>query len=155
MVPWRAPVYGHPMTHKTSDSPRSPYAISLTLVALAIVLVPRAFAVPAPNLLGTYRGSYVRTGQVSAESFEIEVEKQHGRRLRVSIFASNEPEFRGRAKLMRDDVTLALHTRATGRGAARLSGNGEVTDGGAAITGTFLIQKRGVTDRDGTFSVAR
>ena len=136
-------------------STRSVPSTWLVLVSLALLVVPLAAATPAPNLLGTFGGSYMLTGQGNSETFNIEVERQHGHRLRVSIFATNQPEFRGRAKLMRDNVTLTLHTRATGRGAARLSGTGAVGDGGATIAGTFLIHQRGVADRTGMFSVTR
>ena len=134
---------------------RSTLSTWLMIVPLALLVVPLATAAPAPSLLGTFGGTYMLTGQTTAETFEMEVERQHGRRLRVSIFATDQPEFQGRAKLMRDNVTLTLHTRATGRGAARLSGTGAVGDGGATISGTFLIHQRGVADRAGTFSVVR
>ena len=125
------------------------------LVPLALLVVPLAAAAPAPSLLGTFYGSYMLTGQSTPGTFEIEVERQHGRRLRVSIFATDQPEFRGRAKLMRDNVTVTLHTRATGRGAPRLRGTGAVDSNGTTIAGTFLLHRPGVEDRTGTFSVAR
>ena len=136
-------------------SPRSARSTWLILGPLALLIVPLAGAAPAPSLLGTFGGNYMLTGQTTPETFEIEVERQHGRRLRVSIFATDQPEFQGRAKLMRDNVTLTLHTRATGRGAPRLRGSGAVGSDGTTITGTFLIHRRGVEDRTGTFSVAR
>jgi hypothetical protein len=108
-----------------------------------------------PNLVTTFGGTYQLTGQTSAYTFQLEVEQQHGRRLRVSIFAVNQPEFRGRAKLLRDNATLTLHTKATGRGAARLRGMAQVDAGGTTISGTFVLHQKGLADRTGTFSVAR
>lgn len=49
---------------------------------------------------------------------------------------------------MRHNVTLTIHTRATGRGAPRLRGTAAVGSDGTTIAG-------GVEDRTGTFFVAR
>jgi hypothetical protein len=66
----------------------------------------------------------------------------------------NLPEFRGRARLKRDNVSLAMTTHATGRGAPHLHGTATLDGTGATMTGTYLIRQRGVADRTGTFSVA-
>lgn len=138
--------------------PRAPIRShrSIWLVALSIAAGgPLAAATPPPNLVGTFSGTYQLSNQTSAETLQLEVERQHGRRLRVSIFAMDQPEFQGRAKLLRDGVSLTLHTKATGRGAARLRGTGDVGNAGTTISGTLILHQRGLEDRAGTFSVFR
>jgi hypothetical protein len=120
-------------------------------------LVARAAVGASPiSLLGRYAGTYVVDGTSATQSLQIEVEKQHGRRLRVSVFAMNQPEFRGRGKLSKDDSTVTAATRATGkRQVPHLMLTATVSDGGATVAGTFLLKHHGRPDVTGTFSVGR
>ena len=140
-----------------SNPSRSRISPWLGLMGLALVLLPapRAAALPALNLLGTFSGTYLLDGRTTAETFELEVERQHRHRLRVSIFAVDQPEFQGRGRLTSDNTTLQLHTHATGRGAPRLRGTAAVTDAGNSLTGTFSLKQVGHAEVTGTFFASR
>lgn len=140
-----------------SNPSRSRIASWLGLMGLALVLLPapRAAALPALNLLGTFSGTYMLDGRTTAETFELEVERQHRHRLRVSIFAVDQPEFQGRGRLTGDNTALKLHTHATGRGAPRLRATATVTDGGNSLTGAFSLKQVGHVAVTGTFFASR
>ena len=81
------------------------------------------------------------------------MEKQHGRRLHVSILAMNEPEYMGRGHLTADNTSVKLATHATGR--RRLVLIASVLDGGATLDGTFTSKRPGRAAVAGTFTVGR
>lgn len=123
--------------------------------AAALLLVTSLAAAALPNLAGTFPGTYLIDGTSNAQSLSIEVEKQHNRRLRLSVFASNEPEFRGRGKLSKDGASFTASTKATGRHAPHLKLTGTVGVGGSTLDGAFRLRRRGRADVTGTYSVAR
>jgi hypothetical protein len=113
-----------------------------------------AGAEPPPDLLGFYSGTYLSDSPgSSAQTLQLEVEKQHHRRLRVSVFAANRAEFQGRGHLLHDNVTLKMKTKATGRGAPHLILT--ATLDGSTVAGTYLVKQRGRPDETGIFSVSR
>jgi hypothetical protein len=113
-----------------------------------------AAAEPPPDLVGFYSGTYLsdRPGS-SPQSAQLEVEKQHHRRLKVSVFAVNLPEFQGHGHLLHDNVTLNMKTKATGRGAPHLILT-TLLDG-STISGSYVTKRPGLPDDTGTFSVSR
>lgn len=125
-------------------------AIAAAILLAATTLCPAA---TPPDLTGRFSGTYLVDGTAAAQSLQIEVESQHGRRLKVSVFAMNEPEYMGHGHVSRDGTTAKLATHATGRRHLILMAN--VGGGGTALEGTFTAKRRGHASRTGTFSVAR
>ncbi len=127
----------------------------LLAIAAAILLFTTAPspAATAPDLTGRFSGTYLIDGTSVAQSLQIEVEKQHGRRFKVSVFALNEPEYMGRGRLARDGTTAKLVTHATGRRHLILMAN--VGGGGTELDGTFIGKRPGHASTTGTFSVSR
>src|SRR5262245_29694534 len=91
------------------------HARAFALVSGVIVAAGgAALATTPPSLAGRSSGSYVIGGTTSSQSLQIEVEAQHGRRLRVSLFAMNQPEYQGHGRLAHDDATVRMALHATG-----------------------------------------
>ena len=128
--------------------------IRLASLIVLVALPTLAAAEAPPDLVGLYSGTYLsdRPGS-SPRSAQLEVEKQHHRRLKVSVFAMDLPEFQGHGRLSHDDVTLDMKTKATGHGAPHLILT-SVLDG-ATISGTYATKQHGETSDTGTFSVSR
>jgi len=133
---------------------RSWAMVALT-AGLVVALVRPLAAVPPLSLLGTFSGSYVQSGSGTPHTLQIEIEKQHRRRLRVSVFAMNQPEYQGPGKLSKDNGTVTAKTRATGKGAPRFLVTATVSDAGHTLAGGYTIRSKGRADVTGTFSVAR
>jgi len=134
---------------------RSWAMVALT-AGLVVALVRPLAAVPPLSLLGTFSGSYVQSGSGTPHTLQIEIEKQHRRRLRVSVFATDQPEYQGPGKLSKDNGTVTATTRATGRGnVPRFLITATVGGGGTTLSGGYTIKARGRADVAGTFSVAR
>jgi hypothetical protein len=127
--------------------------VSRVLATVGILLAVECVAATPLDLTGRYSGTYVVDGTTAAQSLQLEVEKQHGRRLHVSVFAMNEPEYMGRGHISRDDATVKLATHATGH--RRLVLAASLLDGGATLDGTFTAKRPGHTATTGTFSVVR
>jgi len=125
--------------------------------SLLLSMVRPAGAVPPLDLRGNnFSGSYVQDGSATQNTLQIEIEKQHRRRLRVSVFAMNLPEFQGPGKLSKDNTTVTATTRATGKGKVpRFLITATVADAGATLSGSYTIKSKGRPDATGTFSVGR
>jgi hypothetical protein len=125
--------------------------------SLLLSLVRPVGAVPPLDLRGnTFSGTYVPSGSGSQQTLQIEIEKQHRRRLRVSVFAMNLPEFQGPGKLSKDNTTVTATTRATGKGnVPRFLITATVSDGGNTLSGSYTLKAKGRADVTGTFSVGR
>jgi hypothetical protein len=121
--------------------------------SVGVLLAVQCLAATPLDLRSRYAGTYLIDGTTSAQSLQIEVEKQHGRRLHVSIFAMNEPEYMGRGHITADNTSVKLATHATGRRHLLLIGS--VLDGGATLDGTFTSKRPGHAAVTGTFTVAR
>ena len=119
----------------------------------AVLIAVQCLAATPLDLRGRYAGTYLVDGTTSAQTLQIEVEKQHGRRLHVSIFAMNEPEYMGRGHLTADNTSVKLATHATGRRHLVLIAS--VLDGGATLDGTFTSKRPGHAAVTGTFTVGR
>jgi hypothetical protein len=113
----------------------------------------RALAATPLDLTGRYSGTYLEDGTTSAQTMQLEVERQHGRRVHVSVFAMNQPEYMGRGHLSADGTGVNFATHATGR--RRLVLHASVLDGGATLDGTFAAKRPGRPATTGTFTVAR
>jgi hypothetical protein len=131
----------------------APSAISRVLAVVAVLLAVECGAATAVDLTGRYSGTYLVDGTSTALTMQLEVEKQRGRRLHVSVFATDQPEYMGRGHIARDDASVKLATHATGRRRLGLSAN--VLDGGATLDGTFVAKRPGRPATTGTFSVTR
>jgi len=135
---------------------RSPWRTAAQVAALLLAVARPLGAVPPLNLVGNFDGAYMRSGANTQGTLRIEVEKQHRRRLRVSVFATDQPEYQGPGKLSKDNGTVTATTRATGRGnVPRFLITATVGGGGTTLSGGYTIKARGRADVAGTFSVAR
>jgi hypothetical protein len=123
--------------------------------AAALVLVPMLLAATTPNLVGRFSGTYLFDGTMTAQSMQIEVEKQHHRRFKVSVFAMNEPEFQGHGRVSKDGASFTASTKATGRHAPHLLLSGTISAGGTALDGSFTSHRAHHPDTTGTFTVAQ
>jgi len=131
---------------------------SLVILASAVCLVPAQAAThPKPPVLtgATYSGTYDRGG---AESFQLTVMKQRGRKLvKVRIDAMNESQSRGTGIISKDFLTFHLKTRTPGKKKYRhvfvLDGN--VVGGGTSLDGTYTLTFPSGSPASGTFSVSR
>jgi hypothetical protein len=124
-------------------------------IAAAMLASPGTAPVAAstPDLTGRFDGTYTYGGVTAVQTVQLEVERQHGRRLRASVFAMNQPEYMGRGHISRDGTMVTLATHATGR--RRLVMMADVGDGGSSLVGTFTLKQRGHAAVTGTFSVGR
>jgi hypothetical protein len=118
-----------------------------------VLLAVQGLAGTPLDLVGRYSGTYLVDGTTSVQTLQLEVERQHGRRIHVSVFAMNEPEYMGRGHLSADNTRVNLATHATGR--RRLVLHAGVLDGGATLDGTFTSKQPGRPAVTGTFTVAR
>lgn len=135
---------------------RRPWRTAALAAGLFLAVVRPLGAVPPLNLVGTFDGSYQQSGSGTPGTLRIEIEKQHRRRLRLSVFATNAPEYQGAGKLSKDNTTVTANTRATGKGAVpHLLISATVSDGGTTLAGNYTAKRKGHPDVVGTFAVAR
>ncbi len=134
-----------------------PWSRAVVVGALLVLSARPPGAVPPLDLGGsTFSGTYLQTGAGTPRSVQIEFEKQHHRRLRISVFAVDQPEFQGRGKLSKDNTTVTAATRATGRGnVPRLLFTATVGGGGNSLSGDYTVKRKGHSGTTGTFAVAR
>ncbi len=125
----------------------------MAAIAVAGVMLAGPVGAATLDLTGRFGGTYAYDGAPATQTLQLEVERQHGRRLRVSVFAMNEPEYMGHGHLSRDGTTVTLATHATGR--RHLVMKADVLDGGASLAGTFTLKRPGHAAVTGTFALAR
>ena len=135
------------------NAPSATRHISRGLAVVGVLLAVECGAATPPDLTGRYSGTYLIDGTSTALSLQLEVEKQRGRRLHVSVFATDQPEYMGGGHIARDAASVKLATHATGHRRLGLSAN--VLDGGATLDGTFTSKRPGHPATTGTFSVTR
>jgi len=126
---------------------------ALALVSTIVVGAAGAALATTPSLVGTYSGTYLLDGTTSPQSLQIEVETQHGRRLRVSLFAMNQPEYQGHGHISRDNATVRMGLHATGH--RHLAIAATLLDGGNVLDGTFAGRRPGQPPAGGTLTVNR
>jgi hypothetical protein len=127
--------------------------LSMITAGLAGAMLASSVVAATPDLTGRFDGTYTYAGAPSSQTVQLEVERQHGRRLRVSVFAMNAPEYMGHGRVSRDGTTVKVVTHATGH--RHLLMMGDVLNAGASLAGTFTSKRSGQPTVTGTFAVAR
>jgi hypothetical protein len=137
----------------------SPVLVLLASVALIAFPSRRAAGASPPNLVGIYNGSYHIDGTMNDEPFRFEFERQRGRKVNVSVFAENQPEFLGKGTIAPNNTHLTMKTASAGRRRNRwhlVMKNATILDGGNSIEGVFSLKKPApLTSLTGTFTVSR
>lgn len=124
----------------------------------ATLLAPAALGDAPPGLVGDYAGSYQATGSQTSRSMQIDVEKQHKRKIaKARIFATDLPEYAGKGRISKDGTTahIVLKTAGHGRYVAHMVLETQIGAGGTELSGDYTITVRGLDPRTGTFDVTR